>query len=492
MSAAVQAGSSRPARRAWKATLAAASSEGIRLNCWKTMPMVVRRSAARARSSIAVTSAPFTAMRPRSGVSSAATRWRSVDLPEPLSPVSASVSPAVERRGSRRRGRRPGRPRPGRTWRRSRRRAASERREAAEAAAAKTRGAPSPMTAEVTSPTTMAWSPPSWIAWARQSKRASASSISGTPSGEASRPRVPGLAVVGEGAGEGELVVAQDVDGEVGRLGEGVEAARGAGGGPQDEGRVERERGEAVRGDAEGADGAVAGHERDAGREAAERVAEGAFRVGAGGDLHGRRPSSVGHHGTSCPVAAARSSNHVWRSMSTRVASATSRMRSGRFVPTTGRSPAGCAMSQASATAARPGPVAAGDLVQRFDEARVPGAEDRAAAEGRPGHRPDALRLEEGRGRRGGLGRGQAHLDLVGDERQRQRAFEKRPVVGREVRHAEGADLAFGHERLEDAGGLAASMNGSGRWRRRRSIRSIRILASEASTEARMWRAEVS
>jgi hypothetical protein len=55
-----------------------------------------------------------------------------------------------------------------------------------------------------------------------------------------------------------------------------------------------------------------------------------------------------------------------------------------------------------------------------------------------------------------------------------------------------GAHLALGHERLEDAGGLPGSMKGSGRWRRRRSIRSIRILESEASTEARMWRALVS
>ena len=83
-SAARRPGSWRPASRAWKARLPETSRLGIRLNCWKTMPIAVaaqRRAAgvAEARPS----GVPATATVPRSASSRPAARCRSVLLPLP-------------------------------------------------------------------------------------------------------------------------------------------------------------------------------------------------------------------------------------------------------------------------------------------------------------------------------------------------------------------------------------------------------------------------
>ena len=81
----------------------------------------------------------------------------------------------------------------------------------------------------------------------------------------------------GEALGEGHLAAAEHVDGEMRGGLEGGETLRTAGGGPEHEGRVERDAGEAVGGHAERALGGHRGHDGHAGGEAPQRTAQSGF-----------------------------------------------------------------------------------------------------------------------------------------------------------------------------------------------------------------------
>ena len=68
-------------------------SVSMRLNDWKTTPMCERRKTEASVSLIFVTSRPPTWIAPRWGRSKPAARWRNVDLPLPLGPMSAANAP---------------------------------------------------------------------------------------------------------------------------------------------------------------------------------------------------------------------------------------------------------------------------------------------------------------------------------------------------------------------------------------------------------------
>ena len=94
--AARRASSGRPwPRRTGSATFSATSSVSTRLKLWKTTPTWRRRKRVAAPSDIAVRSAPPISTRPVSGASSPASRCSSVDLPEPLAPITASKAPGA-------------------------------------------------------------------------------------------------------------------------------------------------------------------------------------------------------------------------------------------------------------------------------------------------------------------------------------------------------------------------------------------------------------
>jgi hypothetical protein len=83
-----------PSSSSGNATFSAAVRDGIRLKSWNTNPNVLRRRAARSRRLMAPTSAPSTTTLPPVGWSSPPARFSSVDLPEPLGPMTATSSPA--------------------------------------------------------------------------------------------------------------------------------------------------------------------------------------------------------------------------------------------------------------------------------------------------------------------------------------------------------------------------------------------------------------
>ena len=70
-----------------------AVSIGRRLKNWKTKPMCSRRSSVTSRSERLSTSWPAILIVPLVGLSSAASRCISVDLPEPDGPMTATSSP---------------------------------------------------------------------------------------------------------------------------------------------------------------------------------------------------------------------------------------------------------------------------------------------------------------------------------------------------------------------------------------------------------------
>src|SRR5688572_6869522 len=75
-------------------TFCSAVSTGSRLYDWKTKPIVRARHAASCPGLIALTSSPATRTVPRVGLSSPATRFSSVDLPDPEGPISAVKLPS--------------------------------------------------------------------------------------------------------------------------------------------------------------------------------------------------------------------------------------------------------------------------------------------------------------------------------------------------------------------------------------------------------------
>ena len=92
---ALRAAASRPASAIGYATFSSAVSTGIRLNVWKTKPKRSRRRSDRSSSERACPSRPSTRTVPPSGRSRRPSRLRSVVLPEPLGPRSATNSPGA-------------------------------------------------------------------------------------------------------------------------------------------------------------------------------------------------------------------------------------------------------------------------------------------------------------------------------------------------------------------------------------------------------------
>jgi hypothetical protein len=82
-----------PASRAGSSTLSATVRLSIRLKNWKTKPSSARRSRARRASPASSTRSPCRQISPAVGRSSPPSRFSSVDLPQPLGPVTARNSP---------------------------------------------------------------------------------------------------------------------------------------------------------------------------------------------------------------------------------------------------------------------------------------------------------------------------------------------------------------------------------------------------------------
>ena len=68
-------------------------SVGIRLNCWKMNPIVVRLSRASSPSPMRASGLSSKSTSPADGRSSAPSSWSTVVLPEPLGPTIATYSP---------------------------------------------------------------------------------------------------------------------------------------------------------------------------------------------------------------------------------------------------------------------------------------------------------------------------------------------------------------------------------------------------------------
>ncbi len=92
------AASGRPAARA--ARRSPPRSPSIRWKAWNTNPMASRLSRASARSDIRVMSCPSSQISPAVGRSSPPSRYSSVDLPQPLGPIIATVSPRATSRST--------------------------------------------------------------------------------------------------------------------------------------------------------------------------------------------------------------------------------------------------------------------------------------------------------------------------------------------------------------------------------------------------------
>jgi hypothetical protein len=74
--------------------LSAAVSSGTSCPNWNTNPNAVRRSSVRLVSSIWSSRWPSKVISPSSGTKMPARQCSSVDLPDPLGPITASISPA--------------------------------------------------------------------------------------------------------------------------------------------------------------------------------------------------------------------------------------------------------------------------------------------------------------------------------------------------------------------------------------------------------------
>ena len=72
-----------------------AFSEGRRLNCWKTKPILRLRTWASSSSDMVLTSSPARRKEPDVGTSRQPRMCISVDLPEPDGPMTATYSPAA-------------------------------------------------------------------------------------------------------------------------------------------------------------------------------------------------------------------------------------------------------------------------------------------------------------------------------------------------------------------------------------------------------------
>ena len=88
----------RPAIASGSRMFSSAVSVGTRLKDWNTKPISSRRSRVSALSLSAVSSWSPISTDPESAVSSAAQQCISVDLPEPLGPITAVNSPASRSR----------------------------------------------------------------------------------------------------------------------------------------------------------------------------------------------------------------------------------------------------------------------------------------------------------------------------------------------------------------------------------------------------------
>jgi len=90
----------RPASSAGSSTFSTAVSSSIRWKAWNTNPTASRRSRASARSDRRVMSCPSSQISPAVGRSSPPRRYSRVDLPQPLGPIIATVSPCVTSRST--------------------------------------------------------------------------------------------------------------------------------------------------------------------------------------------------------------------------------------------------------------------------------------------------------------------------------------------------------------------------------------------------------
>ena len=90
----------RPASSAGSSTFSTAVSSSIRWKAWNTNPTASRRSRARARSDIRPRLCPASQTSPAVGRSSPPSRCSSVDFPQPLGPITATVSPGATSRST--------------------------------------------------------------------------------------------------------------------------------------------------------------------------------------------------------------------------------------------------------------------------------------------------------------------------------------------------------------------------------------------------------
>ena len=83
----------RPAKSAGSSTFSRALSSSMRWKAWKTKPISLRRISANARSLSRSIRPPRSRNSPPDGRSSPPRRWSNVDFPQPLGPITATVSP---------------------------------------------------------------------------------------------------------------------------------------------------------------------------------------------------------------------------------------------------------------------------------------------------------------------------------------------------------------------------------------------------------------
>ncbi len=89
-----------PSSSSGSATFSTAVSDGIRLKSWKTNPIIRRRSADSSRDGRSETHSPSILTSPEVGGSRVPAQARSVDLPEPDVPMTATISPRATRRST--------------------------------------------------------------------------------------------------------------------------------------------------------------------------------------------------------------------------------------------------------------------------------------------------------------------------------------------------------------------------------------------------------
>ena len=92
-----------PSSSSGRATFSAAVSPGSRLKSWNTYPTVRRRRRALSLRDILDSGAPSISTSPLLGSSRLPAMVSSVDLPEPLGPITATMPPAATVRSTSRR-----------------------------------------------------------------------------------------------------------------------------------------------------------------------------------------------------------------------------------------------------------------------------------------------------------------------------------------------------------------------------------------------------